>query len=162
MTPVVLAAIAIAAPPAPGFEYSDFGRKGDKITANVGKDRVVFTVSSPRGIGGATITLKGGEWPKEVAILLTYSSGQGFQSLENFRLRTARLAAAGSLNSSGKVPFTFLDGKGDTEPLETGHEGGTLDVKVEKTDGGMELRLPPRMLVGSKSLTLGWIDAYRR
>jgi hypothetical protein len=60
------------------------------------------------------------------------------------------------------VPFTFLDANGDFEPLETGSEGGTLDLKVEKTDRGVELRLPPRMLVGSKSLEVNWIDAFRR
>jgi hypothetical protein len=159
---VLTLALAAASEPAkPEFQYTDFSRKEDKVEASFEKDRVVFTVISPRGIGGATIKLKAGEWPKEIAIRLTYGD-EGFKNLENFRMSTARVAASGAIGSSGKVPFTFLDAKGDTEPLESGHEGGTLDMKVVKTDKGIELRLPPRMLVGSKTLTLSWIDAFRR
>jgi hypothetical protein len=149
-------------PPKPEFTFSDFSVKGDTITATLVKDRVVFTVVSTNGIGGGTINLKAGDWPKEIVILLTYSGDRGFANLEHFLLKTARIRASGSLGASGKVPFSFLDRNGEIEPLESGWEGGTLDLKVVKTARGIELRLPPRMLVGSKSLEANWIDAFRR
>ncbi len=163
MLVLTLALLAPGADPVkPEFTYSDFSRPVDKIAASVEKNRVVFAVTSTRGIGGATINLKEGMWPKEVVILLTYENGEGFKNLENFRLATDRISATGSIKSSGKVMFTFLNGKGEREPLEPGDSGGTLDIKIVQTGKGIELRLPPDMIVGSKFVTLSWIDAFRR
>ncbi len=157
-----LVLLTAADPGKPEFTYGDFARPADKVAATVEKNRVVFTVTSTRGIGAATINLKEGAWPKEVVILLTYEKGEGFKNLENFRLTTDRISATGSIKSSGKVTFAFLNAKGEREPLEAGDSGGTLAIKIVQTDKGIELRLPPDMLVGSKFVTLSWIDAFRR
>ncbi len=159
-----LALLASGADPVkPEFSYTDFSRPADKVAASVEKNKVVFTVTSTRGIGGATINLKEGAWPREVVILLTYEDGKGFKSLENFRLATDRVVAAGSIKSSGKVPFAFLGAKGEGEKeMVPDESGGTLDIKIVQTDKAIELRFPPNLLNGSKLVTLSWIDAYRR
>ena len=159
---VLTFALLAGDPVQPQFEYTALSQPADKVAATVEKNRVAFAVTSTRGIGGATINLKGGEWRRDVVILLTYADGTGFKNLENFRLRTDRISATGSIKSSGKVMFTFLDAKGEREELEPGDSGGTLDLKMVQSDKGIELRLPPNMLAGSKFLTLNWVDAYRR
>ena len=94
MLAIVFALAAIAAPSKPEFTFSDFSWKEDTIRATLNKERVVFTVVSLSGIGRGTINLKAGNWPKEIVILLTYSDSEGFQNLENFRLKTARIRAS--------------------------------------------------------------------
>ncbi len=129
------------------------------------KDRTVFLVTNPFGIGQAMIKLKAGTWPENVTFRLRYSAekGKGFTNLENLRITTDRIYAEGNLGTSGKFLFVFWDGKGPkaARSLDERKAAGVLRVRVEARDGALEVTLPTHMLTGSNQLDVSWIDAYR-
>jgi len=109
------------------------------------------------GIGNGTITLKEGHWPKEVVLRFQHGKGQPFKGLEDFHLTTARFKVDGSQKKSKAMPFSLAgdDGKFADGPA------GTLNVVVEETKDGMEVRLPANLLAGASNVKVEWVDFYR-
>jgi len=137
-----------------GYEFK-VKQPGDSIAAGANAERTTFAITSRSGIGGGTISLTNGTWPKHVSVLL-----KGFRNLESFSLTTSRLRASGSLKMSGKIPFYLVDASGRFDSSE--QPAGYVEIVVQKCDEGMEIMLPPNLLADSKKLTMGWIDAYRQ
>ena len=137
-----------------GYEFK-VQKPEDSIAASTNAGRTTFAITSKSGIGGGTISLTNGIWPKQVSVLL-----KGFRYLESFALTTARLRVNGSLKLSGKMPFYLADASGKFDPSE--HFAGYLDVVVQQRDDGLEIILPPNLLADSNKLVLGWIDAFRQ
>src|SRR5262245_44658303 len=81
----------------------DIHKAEDKIVVRKEKDRTVFVVTSPSGIGIATIALEKGEWPEKVTLRFLYREGNGFDMLEDLQFVTDRLSGSGSAKQSGKM-----------------------------------------------------------
>jgi len=142
----------------PVFE-TKLTRAGDRSEVVVAEETAIFTVASGSGIGGATITLKKGAWPKQVVFRLRYRDGRGFPALEGFTLATPRLFADGSWKETGKLPFRFTDDKGAVD-LKAPH-AGTLDITMTPGDAYLEIILPAYLLTGSRECEVQWVDFYR-
>jgi hypothetical protein len=142
----------------PVYEFK-LRKPADTLVTGKEKDRTIFIVTSPSGIGGATATLKGGQWPENVTIRLQQQQGKGYAMLENFTLTTDRVRVEGNAKSSGKFNFCFLgaDKKGRSNAPPT----GTLNVRVEVGKDALDVTLPSCLLIGSSQFELSWIDAYR-
>jgi hypothetical protein len=152
----VLTVVGAARAPEPVYEFAV--KKGDDaIAATKDGDKVVFTITGKSGIGGGTVTLKEGQWPKEVVLRFQHAKGQPFKGLEKFQLTTAHFKVDGSQKTSKAMPFSLAgdDGKFAAGPA------GTLNVVVDETKDGLEVRLPANLLAGSKTVELAWIDVFR-
>lgn len=60
------------------------GKTGDSIEIERGKDAPRFLVTSPSGIGTATITLWQGNWPSDVRVRLRHAGDRPFTKVEGF------------------------------------------------------------------------------
>jgi hypothetical protein len=132
----------------------------DQIKVTLEKDTAIFDVSSPSGIGGATITLAKGDWPSTIVLRLH------LHGLESFNVSNGKVKLVGSvLSHSGETKRLYLTE--DDEEREPGTEIKVFDaagkpVKGLPGKGGyFEIKLPQKLLQ-SKTLELGWIDFYRR
>jgi len=139
-------------------------KPADKIKmTTIDKDTATLDVSSQSGIGGATVTLAKGKWPKTIVLRLHLSG------LESFAVSNGKIKLTGSvLCHSGNTKRLYLTEIGKEEEREPGTEIKVLDsagrpVKGLPGKGGyFEITLPKTLLEGeSKSLELGWIDFYR-
>ncbi len=133
----------------------------DAITVKERDRRTVFVITSKSGIGGGTIKLTAGDWPSDVTLRFEYKDGlgNGFKMLETFSLTTDRLLVSGSHKQSGSLPFLLPDSAG--EYVENQPAAGHLRVTIAPNAGALEVTLPAHLFVGSRQVTLVWIDAYR-
>ncbi len=143
-------------------------KEGDSITARQEGGKTILDIKSPRGIGGATLTLKAQKWPDEL-ILRVHLRG-----LEHFQITScAQSLHASVLSHSGNKTLLSL--------WSDGKEGPPLDktspcwMEIQKMDaqgkpaeglpkeGGLfEMRVPGVLLTDqNKTVELGWIDFYR-
>ena len=133
-------------------------KPADTLVWGTEKDRTIFLITCPSGIGGATLHLKAGQWPENVTIRLQQQQGKSLTSLENFTLSTDRVRVEGDLKSTGKFRFWFLDANksaGKREP------SGALNVIVAKQKDSLDVTLPTCLLLASSSVEIAWIDVYR-
>ncbi len=142
-------------------------RKDDSVEVRADRDKAVFAVTSPFGIGQAVVERRGATWPGSVAVRL-YLKG-----LSNFRASNgkATLNAAASIQEGKTQVRLWKDGKEDA-PLD---EKSPLraDIRIVGGDGKparelplkggyFEIVLPRAFFEGNpKSVTLAWIDFYR-
>jgi hypothetical protein len=140
----------------PAYEFHKLVKGELKIVAVKERDRTVFVVSHPFGMGEAVIKLKAGQWPDHVVLRF-----QGFKALENIRIKTDRIYAEGSHHQSGDFPFFLLDAKGH-KPSGDKDRAGSLKILVEKLDGSVVVILPTHLLAGSGQVRVSWIDCYRK
>jgi len=153
---LVFSAVGLAAEPKYQF---DLKRKDDTIEVVRQKDATLFVITSPSGIGSATIDRSEGPWPAEVTLRFQRAPGDGLKALENFELVSGRMKLLGSHKDSGKLRF-FLsnaDGKftsSDDKPT------GTMNATFSLTPAALDVRLPAHLLSGNQ-VQIGWIDFYR-
>lgn len=136
----------------PGFDIATT-KKDDLVT--LGKDGKTFTARVASGIGGATIELTSGEWPKEVTLRFEYAGGKAFNSLEGFFLTTEKFKIEGSLRESGKMAYFEKGDDGKFAPK------GTVNAVAKQNKDGIEVTLPSGQLAGVKKVEIRWIDFYR-
>ncbi|MCE9605347.1 MAG: hypothetical protein K8U03_10650 [Planctomycetia bacterium] len=150
----------------PGFKIAT-KRDSDTVTVAVEKDRTVFSVRSPVGIGQAIIERTDEKWPACVVLRLH------LKGLESFQVTNGKVALEASVSSQADRPEPRLwkDGREDApldrrSPLwmEIRMVGG--DGKPAKgvplNDGYFELPLPAAFFAQNpNSITLKWIDFYR-
>jgi hypothetical protein len=142
-------------------------RKDDAVEVQADKDKTVFDVKSPFGIGQAVIERQDENWPKAVVPRL-YLKG-----LENFRAENGRvrLDAAVSIQEGRTKVRMWQDGKEEAlldekspfwmEIRMVGGDGKPAK-EIPLKDGYFEMTLPQAFFEGSpKSITLNWIDFYR-
>jgi hypothetical protein len=141
-------------------------KPADRIKVKIEGDSAMLDIFSPSGIGGATITLTQGQWPKTVVLRLR------LRGLESFNVSNGKIKLSVSvLSHSGNTKRLYLseEGKdGNDGEWEPGREIKVLDaagkpVKGLPDKGGyFEIALPKALLENQpKSLELGWIDFYR-
>ena len=135
-------------------------KKADSVSVKPDKDRIVISVISESGIGGATLTLAEGKWSKNVVLRFQYTKQRGYDKLESLKVTTDILQFTAS-TSDTKIPFFRADKDGKF-PGEGAKSAGTLELKVGKAEDGLEVTLPDNWFAGSKKVQLAWIDAFRQ
>jgi hypothetical protein len=151
---------------APSFEIT-LRKQADRVKTSGEADRVVFTVTSPSGIGGATIAPKTGKWPQAVIVRLEL---KGLESLTVSNGKTT-LSASVSSHGDGRVLLQLVE-PGKEKPVDSKSPYWTeirvLDAKgkpakqIPLRDGCFELTVPKAFFGdGAKSLALSWIDYFR-
>jgi hypothetical protein len=166
---ILLVAVLVVGQPGreakePTYKIVDVQKDKDTVIAQKEKGRTVFVVTSPSGIGDATIVLAKGEWPENVTLRFQYEKGKGFHWLEDIRMYNDRIVVRGTEKMSGKMLFCFAGPDPAQDVIEPGgrDSAGFLDVRVRRTDEAMDVTLPAHMLRGSAKLRVSWIDAFRR
>lgn len=164
MLPITLLAFTLSADPQP-YKFTS-NREDDKLTVKVEKDRTLFDITSPTGIGEMVIERTGENWPETLVVHLHISG------LDHFHAKSEKVTIIGfmSSQSEGKVSLS-VDKKKD-DPKDPKSEF-FMDFKMIGKDGKpatelpkggyFEFKLPKPFLEGNpKSVTLAWIDFLRR
>ena len=135
------------------FEVST-KKADDRVKVETPKGRVVLSVTSPSGIGSATIRPVAGTWPGDVVLRLR------LRGLESLTVSDGKVTLAGSASHDGGRLF-LKDGDREKN-LDKGDPYWT-EIRVSGTGAGQfELMLPAALLKDSdKALTVSWIDFYR-
>ena len=129
------------APSQPHFDITT-RKPADRVEAETKDDTTTLTISSPSGIGSATISPKQGQWPKKVILRLR------LKGLESLTVSNSKVTLGASMSSHGEQgQRVFLkDGSGETpigkdDPnrMEIKLVGGQ---KVPLKDGYFEIVLP--------------------
>lgn len=169
---LVVSHIAIADDGAPIDQPTKFKittkRKDDIVEVRANKEKALFLIKSPFGISQAVIEREGEKWPEAMVLRLH------LKGLESFRASNGKVtlhAAVGIQEGKEKVR-RWKDGKEDV-PLEekspfgmkirmVGSEGKPAK-ELPLKDGYFEMALPKAFLEENpKSITLSWIDFYRK
>lgn len=100
-------------------------KKEDRLERVSNPAGFTFLVTCPSGIGGATATLHGGQWPSEFRVRLRYAEGRPFTRLEGFTVASGkrkpveiRSAQFGPEWAEVTVPPEVLRSAGDVLVLE--------------------------------------------
>ena len=142
-----------AHPSVPKFQL-EYNQKGPhnglrQIKATLGKDSVVLDVTDQLGIGGGSVRLMEGDWPKEIIVRVHLRGLEGFSVT----------AGEKTLRAPRDLKVRLLDNKGKRLPgryLPTGPDA------AKKIPGYFEVRLPTAELKAFKKIDLSWVDFYRR
>jgi hypothetical protein len=147
-----LAACASAPVASNGATYQAVPLKGDPvITFSTTNDLLLIDITSPTGIGGATIEKTGGQWPPTIIMRLRV------KGLESFKFRYADTTIDVSVSSHG-----------DNAVREESTASGALQpgdpewIAVTPGEGYFDLQAPAAFLKsGEGKFTIEWIDFYR-
>jgi hypothetical protein len=158
--------VAVACDQPPEFKITT-KRKDDAVDVRPEKNRTVFSVKSPFGIGQAVVERKDEKWPEAVVLRLH------LKGLENFNVTNGKvkLEASASLQDGKPLVRLWKDGKEDM-PLDSKSPywidvgilsgDGTPAKAIPLKDGYFELPLPKTFFEANpKSITVSWIDFYR-
>ena len=135
----------------------------DRVTAKTEQDSTILDVTSPSGIGGATITLEKGRWPTTTVLRLHLG---GLESLAITSGKTRLMGSVVSHSGTTKRVFLIEDGKdgeraADTEIKALDATGRPIQGLPEK-GGYFEITLPKALLENQPSnIEVSWIDFYR-
>jgi hypothetical protein len=171
---IFYASIALADKPASGASEKppQFDAKvvtknaDDSVAIKHDGEKVVLAITSPRGIGKATVT-PAAKWPKTVVLRLH------LHGLESLRISSGQTTLAASASSHGDgATRLYLIEDGKEKPIDAKSAYWTelriLDAKgkpvkkIPLTDGYFELEIHSPLLQGeAKPLELSWIDFYR-
>ncbi|HEX3315526.1 MAG TPA: hypothetical protein VHR72_11575 [Gemmataceae bacterium] len=141
-------------------------KDGDSVDVKVDKDRTLFDVKSPFGIGRASIERRKSEWPGVVTVRLRL---KGLEHLKIVAGAKKLEAAVGVRNGRPEIR-AWKDGDenhplGDKSPywpmiavIDRGQPAQTSPL----TDGWFDIELPRALLEGNPaSIVVNWIDFYR-
>jgi hypothetical protein len=142
-------------------------RDNDNVKIQVDRNRTIFAVRSPFGIGQATIERIDDRWPNEV-LLRMHLTG-----LECVRISTSKLTLATAVSShddeqqihlsTGGKGVASLDAKSPCwMPIRLIGADGKPSKTIPLEGGYFEMTLPEPLFEGNpKSMTLDWIDFHR-
>jgi hypothetical protein len=152
LTLLSLAACAPAPTSIDRATYTAVPLKGDPIiTFSTTNDMLLIDITSPTGIGGATIEKTGGQWPPKIIMRLRV------KGLESFKFRYADTTIDVSVSSHGDN--TVREESSTNGPLKP----GDLEwITVTRGEGYFDLAAPASFLdSGANQFTSEWIDFYR-
>ena len=162
---VLTAFIVVPESDSPRFDITT-KNQDDTVEIRADKDKATFVVKSPSGISEAVIERQDETWPKVVALRLH------LKGLENFRVSNGKVRLDAAVSSqTGKVRL-WKDRKEDApldakspfwaEILIVGGNGKPAQ-EIPLKGGYFEVTLPRALFEGNpKTITVGWIDFYRR
>jgi len=168
ITSITLVLMFIAAQSeSPSFEITT-KKKEDRVTVAVADQKATIDIHSKSGIGSAAITPKAGEWPKTVIVRFHLGG------LERFAVSNGKTTLSGSVGSYGENAKRLHLSQGDEGKEVEKNSPYWTDIKIMGTDGKPSTDSPlkdgyfeivvPKAMLGdqAKSLTISWIDFYRR
>jgi hypothetical protein len=161
----------------PGFDSADepearfrvITRKADdRVITRISGNHVIFTIISPTGIGGATITRVGERWSEVIDLRLR------LRGMERLQVSNGMVTFCASVASSAdhRTMLWLSQGAGKDVPVDRGSPYWTeiriLDDEGEPAqdtplkDGVFAITLPQALFAASPSqITLDWIDFFR-
>jgi len=152
-----ITAACAAAPPTPaGYEIT-VRRAGDRVTVVEAGDGVRFDVTSPRGIGEATIARRqgAGDWPGRVTLRLH------LRGLESLALEVGDVRLHLSVLSHGERRVLRTMRTADDERERPVPEGGEYCADVVIGAARFDVTVPAALLQPGGVLKVSWIDFYR-
>lgn len=133
-----------------------------RIKVNSDRESVMFEVSDESGIGGGSIHLRSGQWPKKVLLRIH------LPGLEGFEIKVGEEGFSGAYHGDGAprpdncLPTRMVDAGGS--PLsgrylvEAVKGGGS-----RRREGYYEVEVPQSVLSSkARTMELSWVDFYRR
>lgn len=161
-----VATAVLTADVVPSFKITT-RRNNDRVGVKFEKDKVIFSVESPYGIGNAAIQAMSEKWPDAVVLRLH------LKGLENFNITNGKVTLEGSASLQGGKPVVrvWMAGRDDA-PLDAKSPywmevrildaEGTPANKIPLRNGYFEMVLPKPMFEGNpKLIRVDWIDFYR-
>lgn len=142
-------------------------KEEDQLKVQVEDGRAILSISSPSGIGGATIKPKTGKWPAGMVLRLH------LRGLESLRISNGTETIAAFVTSVGEPTVhcqQIEDGKekplGKDSPywldIRMLDDKGVSKNKIPLEGGYFEVTVPKALLQGQpESLKVDWIDFYR-
>lgn len=147
-----LAEVALRGAVAPVFRV-ELTKAGDGVFLHSAAGADVVAITSESGIGGAKLVRTGASWPSHIIIQLR------LRGLESFWMQNGTHHFETFLRGSRRVPYSKMDRSGNPSR----ERAGALDVVITQKEGTIEVRVPGEMFAGNPaSISLGWIDFYRR
>lgn len=146
----VTLAFAVSAKPSPLAFRVDPTKPEDTAGLASAGNRTDVSITSQRGIGGATLVKLGDVWPSLIVLNLN------LKGLESIAMDNGSIRFEASARAKMNVPY-YSSGSG---PNAT--QAGVLNVGIEKKDQFIEVRIPNEMLEGNPDhIRISWIDFYR-
>jgi hypothetical protein len=141
-------------------------KKDDAVEVRADKEKTLFVVKSPSGIGRAVVARAVDRWP-DVVVLRLHLSG-----LESFGVSNGTVAVNAAVSSQGGGRARLWKDGDEKAPLDAKSEwwmeirsvgaDGKPAAGVPLKGGYFEMTLPKALFEGNpKSLTLDWIDFFR-
>jgi hypothetical protein len=132
--------------------YKAIPLRGDPvITFSATNDLLSIDITSPTGIGGATIEKNGGQWPPKIVMRLRV------KGLESFTFRYDDTTIEVSVSSHGDN--TVREETSTNGALQPGDPNWMV---VTPGEGYFDLEAPAAFLKsGENQFTIEWIDFYR-
>jgi len=110
--------------------------------------RTLLCVTCPGGIGSLTAALTAEPAPRRLTLRLEYGPGKPFRDLEGFAVETGDDRWDASFTPDRPPPG---DPARESSPL-----------RFRRTDAGLEVDLPADRIGRAKSVTIRWVDYWRR
>ena len=146
------------------LEYEKEGPGGGsrRIKVVPGEGSVVFDVTDQTGIGGASIRLLEGKWPKKTLLRMHLSGLEEFEVAVGGRKLSAAYHGQSFSPPEGHLQIRMLDKKGN--PLKGRYlVKSTRSGVSERVAGYYEVEVPHSVLQnGTGRMDLSWVDFYRR
>ena len=141
-------------------------KDGDSVDVKVDKDRTLFDVKSPFGIGRASIDRRKPDWPSTVTVRLRL---KGLEHLQIVAGTKKLEAAVGVRNGRPEIRAWkdgdenhSLDDKSPFWPKIAVVDRGQPAQATPLMDGWFDIELPRALLEGNPpSIEVSWIDFYR-
>ncbi len=143
-------------------------RSEDNVEVETGNEKAIFSIHSPFGISNAVIERIDDKWPDAVTLRFH------LKGLENLRLTNGKVTLEASvLSHDAKSSVRLWMDKNEDAPLDTtspfwmeirmfGSDGNPA-TQIPLKDGYFEMKFPKAFFDDNpKSITISWIDFYRR
>jgi hypothetical protein len=150
-----LAACAPSARQVEGPTFRDTPLKGDpQIVFTTSNDLLLIDITSPTGIGGATIDKTSGQWPPKIVMRLH------LKGLEDFKFKYGAKTVEISVSSQNtRLVREELVQDGQVGPLSA---GDAYWMNVTANPDYFDIEAPADFLTsGENTFTIEWIDFYR-
>ena len=133
----------------------------DRIEAEARDDAIFLTVTSPSGIGSATVSSEDGKWPGKLVLRLR------LKGLESLTISHEQVTLGASFSSHGDSQRVYVKTGSQEKPLEKDNPYW-MEIKivggksVPLQSGHFEMVLPAAIFKSQpKTVTISWIDFYR-
>jgi hypothetical protein len=131
----------------------------DSVALKSEGERLVISVQSKSGIGGATVRLVEGVWPDVIVMRFRYVTGDKFRGLEGFSVMTGKLGVSSFLGNPVKPALCRLHRNGW---IDEKSRVGAIELEIADKEDCIEVILPVSSLgEDAKSLKFTWVDQYR-
>lgn len=132
----------------------------DSVETEVTAEEAVLVITSSRGIGRATVTLREGDWPERLRLRINLTNLEGIEVRAGpWRLQSFLEAKQTEVEYQEAV----ADDAGEDTPAPAERPAeADLQLVMQQVEGEIEVELPPALLEQRpSSIELQWVDWYR-